>query len=285
MEDDTLLVVTDLDGCLLDARTYRHDAAGPALSALGRRRHPVVMCSGKTRAEMEMLARDLGLVAPFIVENGGAIVFPEGAAPGAVPGAVERDGARVLALGAPRAMLVRALAEIAAAAGVEVRGFASLSASEVAELTGLSEAMARSALQREYDEPFLLESSDALAGLARAAAARGLRLSHGGRFHHLGADADKGLAVRTLLSVYRGSERPVHSVGLGDAGTDVSLLRSVDRPILVPRPDGSLDPVLAAALPGAERAPRPGPEGWNAAVLAVLDGRVLPRVPGAVDSA
>jgi hypothetical protein len=59
------------------------------------------------------------------------------------------------------------------------------------------------------------------------------------------------------------------------------MLLAVDRPIVVPRPDGSLDNELAAALPDAERAPAAGPVGWNAAVLAVLGGRSLPRVaPG-----
>lgn len=276
MEYD-LLVVSDLDGCLLDAKTYRHEAARPALAALARRGCPVVLCSGKTRAEMEVLALELGLAAPFIVENGGAIVFPPGAAPAVVPGAARRGSARVLALGAPRAMLVEALAEIAAAAGVTVRGFASLSPGEVAELTGLDVAMARLALQREHDEPFLIEGGGDLPALSRAAAARGLRLSHGGRFHHLSGDCDKGRAVRTLLALHEGEGRRYRSVGLGDAGTDVSLLQAVDRPILVPRPDGSLDPALVAALKDAECAPLPGPEGWNLALLAVLDGRELPR--------
>ena len=46
----------------------------------------------------------------------------------------------------------------------------------------------------------------------------------------------------------------------------------------MPRPDGTLDPVLAARLPAAERAPGPGPAGWAAAVLAALAGEPLPRV-------
>jgi mannosyl-3-phosphoglycerate phosphatase len=67
-------------------------------------------------------------------------------------------------------------------------------------------------------------------------------------------------------------------VGLGDAANDLALLRSVDRPIVVPRRDGRIDPALGAALPGAERAPRPGPAGWNEAVLTVIAGGALPAV-------
>jgi len=65
---------------------------------------------------------------------------------------------------------------------------------------------------------------------------------------------------------------------LGDAANDLELLLAVDRPILMPRLDGSVDPALAARLRGSERAPFPGPAGWSAAVLAALAGEPLPRV-------
>jgi mannosyl-3-phosphoglycerate phosphatase len=271
-----LVVVTDLDGCLLDPDTYSYDAARPALTELARTRTPLVLCSGKTRAEIHALARELGLGDPFIVENGGAIVFPPGALEGGVPGAHIVEGLRVLALGAPRERLVAALDELAREAGVRVRGFAHLAAEEVQRLTGLSGDAAARALQREYDEPFLLDDEASAVTLARAAAARGLALSHGGRFHHLMGGSDKGLAVRTLLSLYSRTGRELRSAGLGDALTDLPLLRAVDRPIVVPRRDGTIEPALESQLLEAERAPAPGPAGWNDAVLALLENRRLP---------
>jgi len=44
---------SDLDGTLLDARTYSFDAALPALGILRARRVPLVVCSSKTRTEIE----------------------------------------------------------------------------------------------------------------------------------------------------------------------------------------------------------------------------------------
>lgn len=278
---DTWVVITDLDGCLLDSDTYAYDAARPALAELARSRAPLVMCSGKTWAEMDALARELGLVHPFIVENGGAIVFPQGSFDAEVPGARAVGSVRILALGAPRTTLVAALRELTRDTGVRVRGFADLAPEEVQGLTGLSGPAARLALQREYDEPFLVEDEHAVATLSRAAEARGLQLSHGGRFHHLMGGSDKGLAVRTLLAAYRRAGRDLRSAGLGDAETDLPLLRAVERPIVVPRHGGGIDPALASGLPGAECAETPGPEGWNAAVLALLDGRCLPRLKDA----
>ncbi len=278
MGERELLVVSDLDGCLLDAETYSYDAARPALAALERLARPLVLCSSKTRAEMEVLVRALRLSFPFIVENGGAVVFPSGGRAMEVPGAVGCNGGHLLQLGPPRADLVCALAELATEVGAEVRGFASLAPDEVQALTGLPAEATLHAMRREYDEPFLVEGdAHTVAALVDAAKRRGLRVSHGGRFHHLTGGNDKGLAFRTLLAVYERAGRHFRSVGLGDAETDLSLLQAVERPILVPRRDGSLDPALASALPRAERAPMPGPPGWNEAVLAVLENRELPR--------
>lgn len=278
-----LMVVSDLDGCLLDAETYAYDAARPALARLARAGWPLVLCSGKTRAEMEVVARRLGLAQPFIVENGGAIVFPRSSFDGDVPGAREVEGGHILDLGPSRATLIEALGEIAREARVRVRGFADMDPVELRVLTGLSGPAALLALEREYDEPFLVEEGGAVGDLGRAAASRGLLVSHGGRFHHLMGGSDKGLAVRTLLALHERAGRRLETAGLGDSETDLSMLTAVTRPIVVPHPDGRVDPALAARLPEAERAPFPGPAGWNAAILALLEGRRLPRLREATE--
>jgi mannosyl-3-phosphoglycerate phosphatase len=258
-----LLVATDLDGCLLDERTYSWAPARDAVAALRARGTRLVLASSKTRDEMEPLARELGGVFALVVENGGAIV---------------RFGARTNEaerLGEDRENLVAALADIAAETGARVRGFSTLDAAAVSALTGLAPADARRALARRYDEPFLLESGDA-AAMAAAAVRRGLRVTRGGRFHHLTGAADKGRALRALLRDLPGT----FTVALGDSPNDLTMLQAADRPIVVPRPGGAPDAEVAAALPSAEIAPAPGPEGWNAAVLAVLAGAPLARVGG-----
>jgi mannosyl-3-phosphoglycerate phosphatase len=268
-------VVTDLDGTLLDEDTYDVAPARPALEALRTRGIPVVLCSSKSRAEIEPLAAALGLVAPFIVENGGAVVFPRGTPvpPTAVPGG---DGV-VLPLGTLRRDLLAALPEIADEAGAAVRSFAAMTAADVAALTGLSETDASLAQRREWDEPFVAEATAGQGGLderlAAAARRRGLRVTRGGRFHHLTGPTDKGAAVRALLGALPAD--PGATVGLGDAANDLEMLRAVDRPVIMPRKRGGVDPALAAALPDALRAPAPGPAGWAAAVLSLLASQAV----------
>jgi len=259
------LVATDLDGTLLDAETHGFGPARPAVEALRRAGIPLVLCSSKTRAEMVPLAAAIGASGPLVVENGGAIVEPGGA---------------VLVLGVERDRLLAELPAVAREAGVRVRSFAEMSAGEVAALTGLPEGQAELALRREYDEPFVVEDPPAHdaevdSRLERAARRRGLQVTRGGRFHHLAGAADKGRALRAIL---RTAPADGDVVGLGDAPNDLPLLLATTRPIVMPRPDGTLDPDLVARLPGAERAPGPGPAGWSAAVLVTLAGGALPRV-------
>ena len=106
---DTRLVVSDLDGTLLDEETYDLAPARPGIEALGEHGVGLVLCSSKTRAEMEPLAADLGLDTPLIVENGGAIVLEARWLPFLPPGG-QRDGDRlVIPLGSTRDTLVAAL--------------------------------------------------------------------------------------------------------------------------------------------------------------------------------
>lgn len=270
-----LLVATDLDGCLLDEATQSFAGAEEALKALREENAALILCSSKTRAEVEPLAAELGFRCPFIVENGGALVIPAGSWPEArgTPG-----GEGVLVFGVRRTVLVKELAKLAARTRVRVKSFSSLSPRALKRLTGLSGAGARRARRRQYDEPFLVAASSTkkLRALKRAAEERGLRVTRGGRFFHLTGQADKGRALEWLLGLY--PERRLHTLGLGNCENDVSLLSQVERPILIPRSPGRVDPTLKARFPKAEVAPEPGPKGWASGILRVLRGGKLPKV-------
>ncbi|WP_447978930.1 HAD-IIB family hydrolase [Candidatus Nitrospira bockiana] len=268
-----LLVLTDLDGTLLDAATYSWEGAADALTALQRQGGLVVPVSSKTRAEIEAIRVGLKHHGPFIVENGGAVLVPRGTLATPIPGAIDQDGYHVLVLGRPYPVVRQTLKELGSALGVSLIGFGDLSVAEIGRLTGLPFDEAARAKQREYDEPFF--SSDphlSLDRLKEAAGARGFQCIAGGRFHHLLAGTDKGVAARRLIDAYRREARaggpPIVTVGVGDSLNDLPLLSVVDYPILVQRPDGSYDP--AVHVPRLHRAGGIGPAGWNSALLSLL---------------
>jgi mannosyl-3-phosphoglycerate phosphatase family protein len=270
------VVVSGIGGCLLDPVDGDYDAARPAVAALASLGVPLVLCSTRPRAEVELVSRLFGLRAPMIVENGAALVVPDGHLPHGVPGG-RRDGDHyVLHLGPPRQRLREALAELAAAAGTEVRLVADLAPGD--RPAGVGPVGVRSSLRHEHTDPFLVGSEEGAAALAREAEARGLRVARGERAFHLLAGADKGLALRTLLSLYaREGIRP-RAVALGTWAVDLPMLRAAQQPVVMPGPGGRLEPQLVAGLRGAGRARRSGPAGWNDAVLDVLTGHRLPGV-------
>src|SRR4051794_3392531 len=99
MSDAALLVLSDLDGTLLDHTTYAFDAARAALERLRDARVPLVLCTSKTRAEVEPLRAALDNAHPFIVENGGAVYVPVGYFPFGIEGAERRGDYAVVPLG------------------------------------------------------------------------------------------------------------------------------------------------------------------------------------------
>ena len=72
------VIFTDLDGTLLDAADYSYAEAQPALGQVAESGTPLVLCSSKTRAELEVYRKRLANAHPFISENGGGIFIPIG---------------------------------------------------------------------------------------------------------------------------------------------------------------------------------------------------------------
>ena len=72
------MVVTDLDGTLLDHDDYSWEPAAECVATLAEHEVPLILASSKTLAEMRRLAGELELSQPLIVENGAAVAWPEG---------------------------------------------------------------------------------------------------------------------------------------------------------------------------------------------------------------
>ncbi|MEZ5351067.1 MAG: HAD-IIB family hydrolase [Bryobacteraceae bacterium] len=248
------VIVTDLDGTLLDHETYSFAGALGALSAIRDTGAKLVLCSSKTRSELDCWRQWLGARDPYIVENGGAIVWE----PGYFPGDAEQ-----LELGTPYAILRQELAAAAKASKVRVRGFGDMDAAEVAELCGIPLGEAELAREREYDEPFVIVKGKPELLIAEIEK-RGLRCTRGGRFFHILGSNGKGAAVRKLLEMFAAQGETVHSLGLGDGPNDADFLKVVDQAVLMPSPQLAQ---VRKLVPRTQVAEFPGSCGWNRAVI------------------
>jgi mannosyl-3-phosphoglycerate phosphatase len=270
---EKIVVFTDLDGSLLDAVTYSFDKARLALDELRSRNIPLILTSSKTRGEIEVIRHRLGFYHPFISENGGALFVPREYFRISLEEVLPHGSYHRLELGTPYSLLRTVLKEIACATECRLRGFGDMPIEEIVSRTGLPSSLARLAMQREYDEPFVVEGSPAsFERFVRECERREIQCTRGGRFFHLGRGTDKGKACRHLIEWYRreygGDQSTVLTIGIGDSANDLSMLEVVDRPILVQQPDGSYDPNVT--LPNLTYSQGSGPAGWNQAVLAFL---------------
>ena len=72
IENSSIWVVSDVDGTLMD-HSYDLTPAIETIKILKKLFIPVILCTSKTAAEVEVIRNDLKLTDPYIVENGAAI--------------------------------------------------------------------------------------------------------------------------------------------------------------------------------------------------------------------
>ena len=267
------IVFTDLDGTLLDLRSYSPAAARDTLRRVLARGLPVVFCSSKTAAEQQPLRAELGVEAsPYIVENGSAVIVPAaaGLAPDPRFGPSVAAGERICVLGLPFATIRERLARITARAGLPLTGYSDIALDRVAALTGLAPAAAARARQRAFSETLIDEHpAEIWRTLELEFEREGLLCRHGGRFHTVtGSGGDKGRAVRLVADLYAQTfGAAVPTIGIGDSANDAAMLAAVDRAYLVAHADGTWADL---AVPALRRTAQPGPHGWTEALSAEL---------------
>lgn len=263
-----LVIFTDLDGTLLDQASYSYRGAEETLQRLHQLAIPLVLTSSKTCAELLSLQDRLGLCEAFIPENGGGIFVPAGHPLAADRNMQQFGELRGIRFGKSYTYIRKIFAMFRAE--YQLKGFGDMAIEEIMALTDLSRAQARLAAKRDFSEPFLFQGARRAEALAAEVARYGLSVTKGGRFYHLmSAEQDKGRAVSATIRLFQDTRaQKLVSIGLGDDENDFPMLKVVDIPVLVPKPNGNY---ASLALDGLRKAPWPGSRGWGAAVTRILD--------------
>lgn len=246
-----LLVFSDLDGTLLDHKTYSWSAAAPALDTLRNKGAGVILTSSKTAAEIHGLRADIGFEEwPSIVENGGGLL--EAGKTAMQTCSVYRD-----------------LRNVLASLPVGFRGFGDMSVEEIRQRTGLSPTAAKQAKQRRFSEPGVWEGDlDELEVFVEAASAAGLTAQRGGRFTTLSFGGTKADRVAELIARFQ----PGYTIVLGDAPNDIEMLNLADQGVIIANPAFPELPHMPGEETGQIRRTHvAGPQGWADAVLEILD--------------
>lgn len=223
-----VLVVTDLDGTLLDD-TYDLEAAAQAMDCFTNQDHAVIPASSKTLHEVHQLNQLRASLSPVIFENGAGVAFPNPSNGSDLPYRFESSG-----LAYPE--LCATLDALRSSLNLSFEGFHDLSEQAVAKYTGLSHAASALAKQRLFSEPLRWLGTDEEQQIFRQHLQElELQLVSGGRFHHVMPMTNKGIAAASISAAYAANgTKPRWRIACGDSENDLPLLRWADAFVLFP---------------------------------------------------
>ena len=232
------IVFSDLDGTLLDHDTYSFQDASNAIDILKTHNIPLILCTSKTRAEIEYFKNKLGNNHPFISENGGAIFIPKEYFSTQFLFQKNTKNYYVIELGTSYRTLRKYIKILKGK--YDIKSFADMSVKKVAEETNLDLKKASLAKNRDYSIPFKILKNEQTEDILKEIANYELQVTRGGRYYHLIGTNSKGSAVKILSYIFKKEfDEPFKSIGIGDSENDFPMLDVVDIPYLVMKPDNT----------------------------------------------
>jgi mannosyl-3-phosphoglycerate phosphatase family protein len=241
-----VVVFSDVDGVLLHPSPAAVARAKVALEQLTDESASVVLCSLKTRAELEVLQQQLGLRQPFVAEAGAAVFAPHGYFPQWPQPAKSVAGYDVIEFGRTYDEVARKLGQAAARSGVQIAAFSEMSVNEVARCCGLTVFDARLMKLRDYVELFTYRDTapQAREALARALESMRLACTCRGSVEAVGAAVHPGSAVAALRALYARHRERVITIGMADGFASPGHLDAMDAKVIVhdePGVSGAID--------------------------------------------
>jgi mannosyl-3-phosphoglycerate phosphatase len=235
----SMVVFSDVDRVLRAPHTQAFTMAADVLKRLAGDNAALVLCSGRTRAELTFIQQRLDITHPFVCEHGGAVIIPDGYFDLDIPKTRSVAGCQVVEFGRPYPDVVDVLHRTADRLRIEMVSFSDMSIEEVARECQLPLLEARLAKLREYEEPFRLINPmvASRSRLFKALAAASLRGREGRRFDRVGAPVDSSVGVRLLTGLYRRDRGDVITIGITHGEPHSNLCRLVDDTVVVAADD------------------------------------------------
>jgi len=266
MTDDNSqwVVISDLDGTLLNHDTYTVNGALDAIEILKINKIPIIFNTSKTYAETLIIRNQLGISDPFIIENGSCIYMPVKQFTKPSSSAYLRDDYWAIEMGKSCKYIQDILTSISTPSSSYTR-LSQCTVDQAIELTCLTHDTASLAINREYSEPVIWHSDEShLADFKIQLQQYDLTTLAGGRFLHVLGGCDKGRATKKLIELYNKS---LKTIILGDSENDADMLSIADISIIVNSPSNNK---LLKIITPTIRSTNCAPDGWSEAIHKAL---------------
>lgn len=270
-EGEHPIIFTDLDGTLLDHDSYGTDVVEPLLKQLKHLNIDVIPTTSKTQAEVLALREKLDLTAPFIVENGAAILIPTSTFQIQPEHTFQTGSYWIKSFSVPRLHWISMIGELSNSFNGSFKTFSVMTNEELAIQTGLTLKEAERAKQRQYGEPVQwLGSEIQKKQFIKILEEQGARVLEGGRFLHVSGKHDKGQAMNWLINQYQQLSmlKPTLSITLGDSQNDIAMLEQSDIAIRIASHHHNLPTLIRtnSIIDCKEY----GPKGWDQSIRLLL---------------
>ena len=225
IEKSSLWVVSDVDGTLMD-HSYDLNPAKETIKTLQKLTIPVILCTSKTAAEVNVIRNELNLTDPYIVENGAAIYGES----------LEKVNGKII-LGKKYEILEEILNYISKDIDYKLIPLNNLSDKEATELTGLKGNSLTLMRDRHWSMPFLNPPSFLEERINICCKKFKVDIFKGNRMSHLlSTNSNKGKAINALKKY--SNNQNIQIIGLGDSPNDLPLLLNSDIRIVIPGLNG-----------------------------------------------
>ena len=225
IETSSIWVVSDVDGTLMD-HSYDLTPARETIKTLQDLSIPVILCTSKTAAEVNVIRKNLNLTDPYIVENGAAIHGES----------LKKVNGKII-LGEKYEVLEVILKNISEEIDFKLTPLNDISDKDATALTGLKGNSLSLMRERHWSMPFLNPPDHLEKKIYLSCKNFDVEVFRGNRMSHLlSKNSNKGKAINALKKYSNNQNMQI--IGLGDSPNDLPLLLNSDIRIVIPGIEG-----------------------------------------------
>ena len=265
-----VLIFTDLDGTLLNFKTFDVAPILPFISKLKDAGIQIIPNSSKCHFEIKEIISKINLQSPYITENGAAIYIPKNLFLKQPQGSTEQGRNWVLKLGIEKDIINQKIRQTNFRKYMKFILFLrNMTKLQKSYYTGLKPESLDRTDEREFSEPLIwMGSNTELDNFKKALNEEGLSIIHGARLLHLTGLNTKGEAMKILSDYYSEIDyfdnqetNEIKVISCGGSKNDLSMLEISDYAVVIRLPD--MRPISLKRKDNVFNSRKIAPLGWQ----------------------